>query len=269
MNILLIGDVIGRPGRRALSSGLEKLRRTHEIDFTIINGENIAGGFGLTRKLYDELTEHFAIDAITMGNHWLSKKEILSFYKDASRLVLPANAGNLSDEAYGLKVIPSKKTGKNVAVINLIGRVFMHPDNRSPFDSAEKLLGKIPSDVKIRIVDFHGEATSEKQVMAWHLVKRVSCLYGTHSHVPTADERILENFTGYVSDLGATGAYDSVIGMKKEAAIERMIKQVKSPSLEPASDNLWLCALIVKIDDQTGQCLEIKREQFRHLEVDN
>ncbi len=205
MKVLVVGDVIGRPGRKALEKGLKRVRQMHSIDFLIVNAENLAGGFGLTHKLYDELIDHFGVDAVTMGNHWQSKKEILSYYKNANRLVLPANAGNLGDETLGLKIIKSQSNGQQVAVINLIGQLFMHPDNKSPFTACERLLARIPEEVKIRLLDFHGEATSEKQAVAWHFAKRLSCLYGTHSHVPTADERVLEDYTGFVSDLGATG----------------------------------------------------------------
>ena len=248
---------MGKAGRLALEALLPRLRSEYAPDFVLCNGENAAGGFGLTSKVYDSLTQAYGVDCVTMGNHWHDKREIYDFLPKAERLVLPANMGNVDREELGLKII-STKSGISVAVINLIGRAFMHEGNRDPFKTVDRLLEMIPAAVKIRIVDMHAEATSEKQGLAWYLCGRVSLVYGTHSHVPTADERILGQLTGFATDIGMTGPYESVIGIKRDAAIQRLLSGEKR-KFEPASGDPWLCALIVDIDETTGKCLAIRR----------
>ncbi|MCX6117543.1 MAG: TIGR00282 family metallophosphoesterase [Proteobacteria bacterium] len=258
-NILAFGDVIGRPGRDALEQALESIKSSHKVDFIIVNGENAAGGFGLTRKIFDQFIGPMEIDCVTTGNHWMDKREIYDFM-DHERLVLPGNMSNVDDQKQGWRIIRSR-SGVNVAVINLLGKIFMIGDNRSPYDTVEKILSRIPPSVKIRVVDMHAEATSEKQGMA-HLVSgQVSVVYGTHSHVPTADLRILKDFTGYVTDLGMTGGYDSVIGMDANAAVRRMRTGVKK-DFEPAKGNPLSYACLFEIDENSGACTRVERLRF-------
>jgi metallophosphoesterase (TIGR00282 family) len=255
--ILAIGDVMGKAGRRALERLLPRARAELQPDIVLLNGENAAGGFGLTEKIYQGFVTGLGVDCVTMGNHWHDKREIYDFLPRADRLVLPANMGNVEREASGLRVLTAKN-GVQFAVINLIGRAFMQEGNRDPFKAVDKLLGEVPAAVKLRIVDVHAEATSEKQGLAWYLCGRVSVVYGTHSHVPAADERILGGKTGFVTDIGMTGGYDSVIGIRKEAAIQRLLTGEKK-KFEPATDDPWLCALVADVDDATGVCTRVQR----------
>lgn len=256
MNILAFGDIIGKPGRQCLIDHLEELRAEHAPDFVLLNGENAAGGFGLTEKIYDLFVDKLQIDCVTMGNHWRDKPEIENRAHE-QRLVLPANMGNVSQESWGAKVVQST-SGKSVAVINLLGRVFMHGENRDPFSTVDRLLTNLPETIKLRIVDIHAETTSEKQALGHHLDGRVSLVYGTHTHVPTADERILAGGTGYATDIGMTGGYDSVIGIRKESAIHRMLTGEKK-RFEPSGKDPWMCYLVANLCETTGKCLSLER----------
>ena len=259
IKVLAIGDVVGRPGRQALSKGLELAREQHNPDFVIVNGENIAGGFGITKKIFDELIGSMAIDCVTTGNHWMDKKDIYEF-RDHPRIVLPANMSNVDEPSKGLRLLETK-SGIRVAVMNLLGKVFMKGENSSPFDMAEKMLDLVPSYCKIRLLDMHAEATSEKQGIAQHFAGRISAVYGTHSHVPTADERILKNYTGFVTDLGMTGPYDSVIGIDAVAAVRRM-RTGEKKNFEPAKGDLWFYGMLFEINEQTGACHGVHRLRF-------
>jgi len=260
MRILAIGDVMGKTGRQTVATFLPRVREQFNPDLIILNGENAAGGFGLTEKIYTELTTQLGIDVITMGNHWHDKREIYDFHPKSDRLVLPGNMANISDETDGLRIIKSK-SGTDVAIINLIGKAFMHGENRSFFETCDRLLDRVPSYVKVRVIDMHAEASSEKQAMAQEYAGRVSLIYGTHSHVPTADERIVAGFTGYVTDIGMTGAYDSVIGIRKDAAILRL-KTGEKKHFEPAVQDPWMCFVIAEIDGSTGACKTFERHRW-------
>jgi metallophosphoesterase (TIGR00282 family) len=256
MKILAFGDIIGKAGRRCLEKHLPSLREKYQSDFVIVNGENAAGGFGLTEKIFDEFTKSWGIDCVTMGNHWHDKREIYQFMEKTQKLVLPGNMSNV-EEDQGLRILTAT-SGEQVAVINLHGKAFMYGDNRCPFQAVDRLLARVPERIKIRVVDMHAEATSEKQALGWYLCGRASLVYGTHSHVPTADERIFEHKTGFVTDLGMTGGYDSVIGMKKEAAIHRL-RTGEPKKFEPSMDNPWIYAISATIDEKTGNCTAIER----------
>jgi metallophosphoesterase (TIGR00282 family) len=259
--ILAIGDVMGKAGRRCLDKLLAKARAEHRPDIVIANGENAAGGFGLTRKIYDQLTGGLGIDAVTMGNHWHDKREIYDFMDSAERLVLPANMANVDREELGLKILTAGN-GTPFAVINLIGKAFMYGENRSFFEAVDRLMARIPAHVRIRVVDMHAEATSEKQGLGWHLAGRASLVYGTHSHVPTADERVLDGMTGFVTDIGMTGGYRSVIGIRKEAAIERLLTGAKK-KFEPATEDPWMCFIVADVDEGTGRCRTLERYRWQ------
>ncbi len=258
ITILAVGDVIGRPGRHALHDGLAQVRQSLQPDFIIVNGENSAGGFGITRKIFDEFLAA-GVDCVTMGNHWMDKRDVYEF-RDHPKIVLPANMSNVDEPARGLKIIESK-AGVRMAVMNLLGKVFMKGENSCPFAMADKLLNLIPSYVKVRLLDIHAEATSEKQGLGQHLAGALSVVYGTHSHVPTADERILKNFTGYVTDLGMTGPYDSVIGIDPKAAVLRL-RTGEKKNFEPAKHDLWFYGMLFTVNEETGGCSGVHRLRF-------
>ncbi|NBQ54394.1 MAG: hypothetical protein EBU49_12565, partial [Proteobacteria bacterium] len=198
MRILAIGDIMGKAGRQALAHFLPSLRLEFNPDAVLVNGENAAGGFGLTEKIYEQLTSQLGVDCVTMGNHWHDKREFVRFAEQCERIVLPANMMNVNNPAKGVRVLRSK-SGKNFAVMNVIGKTFMHADNLSPFVHLERMMDLIPQAVKVRILDIHAEATSEKQGVAQHLAGRVSLVYGTHSHVPTAErESAIANATRFL-----------------------------------------------------------------------
>lgn len=255
--ILAMGDIMGKAGRRCLDTLLPKLRAEFKPDIVIANGENAAGGFGMTEKIYKDFVDSYGIDCVMMGNHWHDKREIYDYFPRAEKMVLPANMANVEREEMGLKILTAQN-GTRFAAINLLGKAFMHGENRCPFKAVDKLLSHVPPAVKIRIVDMHAEASSEKQAMGWHCTGRASLVYGTHTHVPTADERVLGGKTGFLTDLGMTGGYDSVIGIRKDAAIARLVSGEKR-KWEPATGDPWLTAVVAEIDDQTGWCKGVKR----------
>lgn len=258
LRVCCFGDVMGRPGRQALRYVLPQVAQSLAPDMVVVNGENAAGGRGLTVDTYHEL-KNMGCDVITMGNHWRDRPEVERLTQhtpeQSPALVLPGNMDNVPRVAAGLRLIEVK--GRRVAVINLAGRLFMPPAS-SPFRALDALLGDLPDKVKIRLVDVHAEATSEKQALAHYASGRVSLLWGTHTHVPTADERILKNHTGYITDLGMVGGYDSVIGMNTQRALVRFLTDEKT-SLQPAKEDLRACGLWADLDINTGKCLALSR----------
>lgn len=254
IRILYIGDVVGQPGRRALRQKLETVVDRERVDFTIVNIENAAGGFGVTEPIMEELSD-LPINAYTSGNHIWDKKDFVENYERYPHVVRPANypAGNPGKG----KVIRQTAGGINVAVLQLMGNVFMPPiDN--PFYCADRELAEIGESAKVIIVDIHGEATSEKQAMGRYLDGRASAVLGTHTHVPTADERILPNGTAYQTDVGMTGAYDSVIGFRPEEALHRFLMNTPK-KLEVAKRDIRLSGALVEIDETTGRAVSIVR----------
>jgi len=243
MNILFIGDVVGRPGRNYLSTNLSRLVEENNIDFVIINGENSAGGVGITRSTYDELLSMGA-DIITLGNHTWAKKEVLEFIEDAERLIRPANYPE-DIPGKGYRIL--EKAGKRIAVINLCGRVYMDCID-CPFKAIDKILNELKNKADIIIVDFHGEATSEKLAMGWYLDGRVQAVLGTHTHVQTSDERILPGGTAYITDVGMTGPIDSILGVDKEAVIRKFITGMPA-KFEIAGGEVAVGAVCIQLDD--------------------
>jgi 2',3'-cyclic-nucleotide 2'-phosphodiesterase len=253
IRVLYIGDVVGEPGRRALHRKLEHVIDREKIDFTIVNVENAAGGFGVTEAIMEELSE-LPINAYTSGNHIWDKKDFVDNYEHYPHVIRPANypAGNPGKG----KVVRPTAGGVNVAVLQLMGNVFMPPiDN--PFHCADRELKEI-NETKVIIVDIHGEATSEKQAMGRYLDGRVSAVLGTHTHVPTADERILPNGTAYQTDVGMTGAYDSVIGFRPDEALHRFLMNTPR-KLEVAKRDIRLSGALVEVDETTGKASRIVR----------
>ncbi len=264
MKILFIGDVFGRVGRKILNTNLHKLIEENSIDFTIANGENSAGGLGITLKVKDELFNS-GIDVITGGNHTLSKKEIISYLNEDRRLLRPLNYPP-GVPGFGMGIY--KKNGlKPVCVINLIGRVFMDPVD-CPFRTVRREIEQVIKITPIIIVDFHAEATAEKMAMGWYLAGQVSAVIGTHTHVQTADEIILEGGTAYITDVGMTGPFDSVIGIDKRISIEKFLTQMPI-HFEPAKNDARLSAVIIDIDDNTGKSISIKRLCIKYNDITN
>jgi len=259
MRILFIGDIFGRPGRTIVKERLPGLVRDHSIDLVIANGENAAAGFGITGPLAEELFE-LDIDVLTTGNHIWDKREIVDYFATADgnphspvrRLLRPAN---YPPGMPGWGVYQGRKADVPYAVLNLQGRVFM-ASNDDPFRVADQLLKEITA--KVVVVDIHAEATSEKMAMGWYLDGRVTLVVGTHTHVPTADERVLPGGTAYITDVGMTGPYDGVIGVKKELIIGKFLNSMPT-RFEAASGDARLCAIVVDCDEATGRAREIKR----------
>ncbi|HET7434535.1 MAG TPA: TIGR00282 family metallophosphoesterase [Thermoanaerobaculia bacterium] len=252
IRVLYIGDVVGQPGRRALHQKLEHVVDRERIDFTIVNVENAAGGFGVTEAIMHELSD-LPINAYTSGNHIWDKKDFVDNYEHYPHVIRPANypSGNAGKG----KVIRQTAGGVNVAVLQFMGNVFMPPiDN--PFHCADRELADV--DAKVIIVDIHGEASSEKQAFGRYLDGRVSAVLGTHTHVPTADERILPNGTAYQTDVGMTGAYDSVIGFRPEEALHRFLLNTPR-KLEVAKRDIRLSGAMVEIDETSGRASRIVR----------
>jgi len=253
LNVLFIGDVVGNPGRRAIKELLPELKREYSIDFCIANGENAAGGSGITYVVAQELYKS-GIDAITMGNHVWSKKEIFSFIESDTKIIRPANYPE-GLPGKGSAVI-SNNNGK-IGIINLMGRIYMEPVE-CPFRTADKEVEILKNSVRIIIVDMHAEATSEKTALAWYLDGKVSGVIGTHTHVQTADERILPFGTGFITDVGMTGPYEGIIGVKRNTVIEKFITFMPA-RFELEKGKIQLNAVVLEIDDSTGKTIEMHR----------
>jgi metallophosphoesterase (TIGR00282 family) len=254
VKLLFVGDVIGRPGRTALKNLLPRLVDRCQADYVVVNVENSAGGFGVTTEVLAELAG-LPIDCYTTGNHVWDKKEVLEAFKSERRLLRPANYPD-GNPGTGLH-IGETPAGVPVATINLEGRVFMNTLD-SPFQVADRLLAGLRRDVKVVLVDFHAEATSEKQAMGYYLDGKVSAVLGTHTHVPTADERILAGGTALLTDVGMTGPYDSIIGMRADKVLKRFLLQTPAP-FEVAKHDVRLAAASLDIDETTGHTRRIER----------
>jgi metallophosphoesterase (TIGR00282 family) len=253
-NLLFIGDVFGSPGRTIVARHLKDIVAAEDIHLAIANVENAAGGFGITPQLAEELF-NLGLDVLTTGNHVWDKREIYDYFATHPRLLRPANY------AEGLpgtgSVVVQARNGVDCAVINLQGRVYM-PQTDDPFRKADQILATLPAEVKVRFVDFHAEVTSEKVAMGWYLDGRISGIVGTHTHVPTADTRILPNGTGYQTDAGMTGPYNSIIGVEKQIILERFLTQMPV-RMEAARHGAELHSVIIAVDETTGRATNIKR----------
>ena len=259
LRILFIGDIFGRPGRIIVKEKLPSLVKDYSIHLIIANGENSAAGFGITPPLAEELFD-LGIDVITTGNHVWDKREIVDFFQMADgnahspsrRLLRPAN---FAPDLPGHGLYEGRKGGVAYAVINLQGRVFM-TSNDDPFRKADKLLNDI--NAKVILVDMHAEATSEKVSLGWYLDGRVTAVVGTHTHIPTADERVLPNGTAYITDVGMTGPYDGVIGVKKELVVGKFLNNMPV-RFEAATGDVRLSAVVIDCEETTGRARSIER----------
>src|SRR5882724_2596508 len=254
MNILFIGDIFASAGRGLVARNLQDIISEEKIQLAVANAENSAGGFGVTPLIAEELFS-IGVDVLTTGNHVWDKKEIFDYLPRQPNLLRPAN---YSAELPGQGVVVRKaRNGVDVAVINLQGRVHL-PATDCPFRRADQIIESLDPDVKVRLVDFHAELTSEKMAMGWHLNGRVSAMLGTHTHVPTADERILSEGTAYQTDVGMTGPYDSVIGSEKNQALRRFLTGMPI-RLDSSKSGAELHATIVTVDPATGRATGIRR----------
>lgn len=254
LKVFFIGDVFAKPGRTLLTEHLEKLKNLHGWDFCIANAENAAGGKGISFVTADEIIQS-GVDAITMGNHTWARKEIFNFIDSSSKLIRPANYP---------KAVPGKgrmvveKNGLRLGLVNLIGRTYMDMPSDCPFQAADREIAILKQQCQAILVDFHAEATSEKNALAHYLDGRVSAVVGTHTHVQTADERVLNAGTAFITDVGMTGPMDGVIGVDKTQIIQKFITGLPG-HFEPADGRLMLNAVLVTIDEKTGKALGIKR----------
>jgi metallophosphoesterase (TIGR00282 family) len=254
VRILIIADIVGNPGRKAVRSFVPKLRTELGLDFVIANGENAAGGIGMTKETSDDI---FAsqVDVMTSGNHVYDKPEMMDFLPREPRIVRAANFPNGAPGS-PLGLYPTPKG--TVALITVLGRTFMKPLD-DPFNTAKrKIMEAREAGAKVIVVDFHAEATSEKVALGWYLDGLASVVIGTHTHVPTADERVLPGGTAYCTDIGMTGPFDSVIGVEKQAAIHRFITGLPV-KFKPAGKDVRLCGVVVDLDDVTGKATAIRR----------
>lgn len=255
MRFLVFGDIIGRPGRKALRYFLAGYRDF--VDVVLVNVENSAGGFGITKKVYDELV-NMGVDIMTSGNHIWDKKEVYQFINQTDNLLRPANYPNgVPGKGYGLY----EKKGVRFAVINFMGRSLLDSNLDNPFLMFDRLYEEIHKETSIIVVDFHAETTSEKWAFGLYVDGRASLVYGTHTHVPTADQIILKKGTAYVSDVGMTGCWYSAIGMKPQQAIERFTKGIPQKYEVEEKEDVVLNAIMVEVDENTGKALKIERIQ--------
>lgn len=254
MVILFIGDIVGRPGRRAVRELLPELIRQHKADLVIANCENAAAGFGVTRDVVEELYASH-IDVLTSGNHIWDKKEALGFIEEYETLLRPANYPDTAP-GHGSVLYPTV-AGQYVGVLNLAGRIFMHP-SACPFVRAKQEIERLSTRTNVIIVDFHAEATSEKRALGWYLDGSVSAVLGTHTHVQTADNEVLPGGTAYISDAGMTGPFDSVIGIGKEIIIEKFLTQIPN-RFEVSKNDIRLQGVVLNIDTASGKACSVER----------
>jgi hypothetical protein len=264
MNILFVGDIVGKPGRELIRKGLRGLIEQHEVDLVIANAENAAAGFGVTKEIGDTLLE-WGVDVMTSGNHIWDKKEAIEYIATEPRLLRPANypAGVPGRGSY----VAQTGDGRAVGVINVMGRVFMLNID-DPFTVVLREIDAMRHKTRVIIVDFHAEATSEKIAMGWHLDGKVTAVFGTHTHVQTADERVLPKGTAYLTDAGMTGPHDSIIGMELEPSLARFLTAMPS-RFEPATGNPRLNGVLVHADDRTGRATGVTRISYSESELND
>lgn len=245
MRVLFIGDIVGSPGREVVRERLADLVSTQKLDLVIANGENSAAGFGITPRIAEELFG-YGIDVLSGGNHSWDKKEILDFMPHEPRLLRPANfpEGNPGSGVY----VGTARNGVKIAVINLQGRIFL-PSNEDPFRKVDQLLANLPGDVSFVLVDMHAETTSEKIALGWYLDGRVTAVVGTHTHVTTADERVLPNGTAYITDVGMTGPHDGVIGMERTGIVKKFLDGMPA-RFEVAQGDVQMNCVVIETNDE-------------------
>jgi len=259
INILCVGDVVGRAGRSVLADHLGELVREDGIELVVCNAENAAGGSGLTPQIFEKLLK-YGVDVVTLGDHAYRKREVTEALQNSPRIVRPAN---ISAAAIGKRwtVVETKSGSYRVAVACLVGQMYMG-QNASPWAAADAVMSEMPQDVKIRVIDFHAEASSEKIAMGWHLNGRASVVFGTHTHIPTADAAVLDKGTAFISDVGMTGPYDSVLGRRKDRVLTHL-KTSMPTYFEVARGDPRLCGVLAAVDPQTGRAESIQRIEVK------
>lgn len=256
MRILMVGDVVGKTGRQATQEWIPQLKSQHHIDFVIVNAENAAGGIGITPEIANVLLERTGVDVVTLGNHAWGKREIYPYLEEQPRLLRPANyPPGAPGQGYGLFPSPMGQVG----VVALQGRTFMEPVD-DPFRAIDAILEILLPKTRIVCIDFHAEATSEKQAFGWYVDGRASAVIGTHTHVQTADERILPQGTAYLTDVGMTGPIDSIIGMRRDIVIPKFLSGLPA-RFEVADSEAQMCAAMIDVDPETGHAFGIQRIQ--------
>ncbi|HKV43080.1 MAG TPA: TIGR00282 family metallophosphoesterase [bacterium] len=257
MKLLFIGDIVGKPGRRVLAQMLPGLRRELAVDLAIANGENSAGGFGITRETFEEIVAA-GVDVVTGGNHTWQAREVFTLLDSDLRLLRPANyPPGTPGRGAGVFPLSGGRRGPSVGVLNMQGRIFLDP-LESPFRVGQEQVERLRQETPVIVVDFHAEATSEKIALAWHLDGHVSAVLGTHTHVQTADERILPSGTGFITDVGMTGPRDSIIGMGREEVLQRFLTLLPA-RFDVAKGPAQLNAVLLDVDDRTGRARGIER----------
>lgn len=259
LNILCLGDVVGRPGRDVLADHLQETIAARNIDFVVCNAENAAGGSGLTPQIFSKLLK-YGVDCVTLGDHVYRKREVVALLESSPQIVRPAN---LSLAAAGKRwtVLPTKSGSHQVGVCCLLGQMYMG-SNDSPWGAVDRIFSEMPPEVKVRVLDFHAEASSEKMAMGWHLNGRASVVFGTHTHTPTADCRVLDGGTAHISDVGMTGPYDSVLGRRKDRVLSALTTSMPA-HFEIARGDPRMCGILVSVDPATGRALSAERIEVR------
>ena len=265
LRILALGDIVGRPGRMVVHRKLPELVKSRKIDLVVANGENIAGGSGITQNLFHKLRS-YGVDVVTLGDHVFKKLDIVTTMQSSERLVRPAN---LSGQAAGRGfTVITTNSGVQVCVFAVLGRIFMNNlPSDDPFAAADRVLNSIPKTVRVVVGDIHAEASSEKVAMGHYLDGRASFLFGTHTHIPTADAKILPGGTAFISDLGMTGPYDSVLGRRKDRVVRHMTTNMPQ-AFDVATGDVRMCGAIAEIDPATGRALSIERVEVQGENAD-
>jgi metallophosphoesterase (TIGR00282 family) len=259
IRILVLGDIVGRPGRNVVEQKLRPLVRERKIDLVVANSENIAAGSGITANLFHKVRA-YGVDVVTLGDHVYRKADIVPTMQASERIVRPAN---LSAQAAGrTHTVVSTESGVPVAVFCLLGRIYMNVPSDDPFATADKILRGLPASVKTIVCDMHAEASSEKVAMGHHLDGRASMVVGTHTHIPTADAKVLPGGTAYISDLGMCGPYDSVLGRRKDKVLKHMTTQMPVP-FDVATGDVRMCGALAEIDEKTGRAISMERIEVR------
>jgi 2',3'-cyclic-nucleotide 2'-phosphodiesterase len=255
LRILCLGDIVGRPGRQVVHQRLPQLVRQHDVHLVIANAENIAGGSGITTNLFNKIRS-YGVDVVTLGDHVYKKADIIPTMQTSERIVRPANLASTA-AGRGFTVVTTN-SGVSVGVFCLLGRIFMNLPSDDPFAAADRVLKQFPRNVRVCVCDIHAEASSEKVAMGHHLDGRCSLIFGTHTHIPTADAKILPGGSAFISDLGMCGPYDSVLGRRKDRVIKYMTTNMPQP-FDVATGDVRLCGALAEIDPETGRAISIER----------
>ena len=264
LRILCLGDIVGRPGRQVVHQRLPGLVRQHKVDLVIANAENIAGGSGITANLFHKIRS-YGVDVVTLGDHVFKKADIIPTLQASERILRPAN---LSNAAAGRTfTVVTTNSGISVAVFCVLGRIYMNLPSDDPFAAADRVLSQVPRQVRACVCDVHAEASSEKVAMGHWLDGRCSLVFGTHTHIPTADGKILPGGTAFISDLGMCGPYDSVLGRRKDRVIKYMTTNMPQP-FDVATGDVRLCGALAEIDPETGRAISIERVEMQGENAD-